>query len=510
MFHVHRELLLPWVLPVLLLLPLSRFSGADAESRHVRRHHGTPFPALASCVGCWYLGGEPSPPPPGFHPTTVGACATMAWTYGASRCSECGVTKANPAAMRRHTLTQHRHLGRNANRRLPPQQHGPDPAVGQAGAAAAARQGAEASPAASCPPTSSPSRQASAAVADAVEDGQRRPESDCDADDEALLLQLADEAALHASQQDADAPRAAAKQPLSGHEVEGLGGGAHARSSVCTEAQAEYERIGDSKRCEPAVKARPHCRPGLFNTPALRLMQAFVNEANGSGLSIKFQTMFYEMMAKWDGSADDKQPAGTPNRIKDHFSSANAFRNAVCDDLDEAVLSSGWKKCTMVQGGVRYVSFFRSALMVALEALHSAKEVQLRRDDVEVGDRRQSPMDGEAFKAHQEAIDAVTVEKAFVLGVYVYSDASLLSWSGGTFPMQGWPCLLCLCSGLVPSLSGYSGSLTPHLCRLRSELRGCFRFEYLSDAPIPHAGFAQAFFVHSLQPTTCTPFASVS
>jgi len=176
-----------------------------------------------------------------------------------------------------------------------------------------------------------------------------------------LLLQLADEAAHHASQQDADAPRAAAKQPLSGHEVEGLGGGAHARSSVCTEAQAEYERIGDSKRCEPEVKARPHCGPGLLNMPALRLMQAFVNEANGSGLSTKFQTMLYEMMAKWDGSADDKKPVGTANRIKDHFSSANAFRDAVCDDLDEAMLSAGWKKCTMVQGGVRYVSFFRSA-----------------------------------------------------------------------------------------------------------------------------------------------------
>jgi len=148
--------------------------------------------------------------------------------------------------------------------------------------------------------------------------------------------------------------------------------------------------------------------------------------------------------------------------------------------------------------------------MVALEARHNAREVQLRRDDVEVGDRRQSPIEGEAFKAHQEAIDAVTVEKASVLGVYVYSDARLLSWSGGKLPMQGWPCLLCLCSGFLPSRSGYSGSLKPHWCRLRSELRGCFGFEYLADASIPHAGFAQAFSVHSLQPLTCTPFASVS
>jgi len=263
-------------------------------------------------------------------------------------------------------------------------------------------------------------------------DGHCGSVSDCDANDEALLLQLADEAAVRASQHDGGVSHAAAKPPLGGHDVEVLGSDAHARSSVCTEAQAEYERIGDAKRCQPAVEARPHCKPGLFNTPALRLMQEFIHEANGSGLSTTFQTKFYEMMAKWDGSADDKRPTGRANKIKDHFPSANAFRNAVRDDLDEAVLSAGWKRCAMVQGGVRYVSFFRSALHVAVQALCNAQKVQLRRDNTEVGDRRESPMDGEAFKAHQDAIDNVTVEKAFVLGVYVYSDASLLSWSGGT------------------------------------------------------------------------------
>lgn len=170
-----------------------------------------------------------------------------------------------------------------------------------------------------------------------------------------------------------------------------------------------------------------------------------MHEANGSGLSTAFQTEFYQLIAAWDGStADGTQPASTPRKIKHQFPSGNAFRNAVRDDVDEAVLSAGRKKCTMVQGGVRYVSFFHSGLKVALEALRCSKKVQLRRDDVAVGNRRETPIDGEAFKVYQDAVNAVTAETEFVLGVYVYSDASSLSWSEGLF-ICSLPCFVVRC-----------------------------------------------------------------
>jgi len=371
----------------------------------------------------------------------------MGWTYGPSTCSECGVTKGNPAALRRHTLVRHRHLGRNANRRLPPQQKGPDPLLGAAGAPVAA-------PAVDLDTPLPPPPVLTATIhgepatgtdtAGAVGLCHVTPETTglYDTNADALLLQLADLAAEKASQTDPDAPSGAAKPPPSGRAAKEPGGVAHVFSSVSTEARAEYERIGDIKRCSPAVEARPHCKPGKFNTPALRLVQEFVHDANGSGLSTAFQTKLYNLIAAWDGSAaDGMQPPAVPNKIKNHFSSANAFRNAVRDDLDDAVLSAGWRKCTMLQGGVRYVSFFRSGLQVALDALRCANKVQLRRDDVAVGDRRESPIDGEAFKAHQDAVDSVTAERAFVLGAYVYSDASLLSWSGGKL-VCSLPCVL--------------------------------------------------------------------
>jgi len=135
------------------------------------------------------------------------------------------------------------------------------------------------------------------------------------------------------------------------------------------------------------------------------------------------------------GSISDAWPnraTGTPFN-KGSFKTANALRRALRDGLDEAVLQAGWKKCALTQGGVEYVTFFRSAMEVALRVLRDAGRVQLGRDAAEVGDWREHPVDGEAFQAHQDVVASIFCGKGFVLGVYLYSDATLLSWSGGTF-----------------------------------------------------------------------------
>ena len=159
------------------------------------------------------------------------------------------------------------------------------------------------------------------------------------------------------------------------------------------------------------------------------------------------------------GSLSDALKARGSPFISDVFKTANALRNALRDDIDDAVLKAGWKKCTMTQGGVKYAAFFQSAMDVALRVLRDAGRVQLRRDAAEVGDRREHPIDGEAFQAHQDAIDSISGGSGFVLGIYVYSDATLLSWSGGTIQCSvpsvmhdlyarcilGFSTALCLC-----------------------------------------------------------------
>ena len=62
----------------------------------------------------------------------------------------------------------------------------------------------------------------------------------------------------------------------------------------------------------------------------------------------------------------------------------------------------------LVQEGVQYVAFFRSALEVALLVLREADKVHLSRDAAEVGDRRERTINGEAFMAHEDVVDSIS------------------------------------------------------------------------------------------------------
>jgi len=389
-------------------------------------------------------------------------------TYGASKCVVRGVPNANMAAMQKHTLAAHQRLDQNANRRMP-RQVGPGPALGGAAVAVSSSPGEttpapvrappQADPFAGLSPVIStvidgmlhagPARHVRAKVrmtaadAPASNDGVFGEIDNCDKDDAELLLQLSEDAKAQAAQEEHNDW---GKPPQSAQSMVGDLFHVQNFSSVSTKAQAECERIGSSKRCEPAVDARPNRNPGRYNTPALQTLQTFAKNGNGSGLQTVFQNGLYHLLSKWDGSDGSSKPgAHVKNRIGDVFSSATAFRNAVCDDLDDAILASGWKKCTLLQGGVIYNTYFLSALNTALEALRNAKKEELRRDDGKVGDRRQAPVDGEEVKAYQNTIDGTAFDKAFLLSLYVYSDASLLSWSGGTCLLFSIACMLSGC-----------------------------------------------------------------
>jgi len=113
--------------------------------------------------------------------------------------------------------------------------------------------------------------------------------------------------------------------------------------------------------------------------------------------------------------------------IEGVFRSANALPNALRDGLDDAVLADGWSKCVLVQEGVQYVAFFRSALEVAIRVLGEVEKVHLSLDAAEVGDRRERTIHGEAFMAHEDVVESISSGDDVVLGIYVHSETTLLS-----------------------------------------------------------------------------------
>jgi len=245
--------------------------------------------------------------------------------------------------------------------------------------------------------------------------------------------------------------------------------------AVCATARADFERLGDALRSEPAAVLRPGAKPFLFAGRRLRALREFVAECGGSGLSTMDQTRLCKLLVlgSWQAREGEEGREGTAHRavagasgsgdpgpgsdglgggpaedtvsgsddaeqpnkygIGSVFRTATSFRNATRDDLDRSILDAGWRKVCLIEGGRPYVAFFQCALTVVVAHSAAAKRKQLRRRAETVGSRRDHPMDGEAFALHQAEIYKVTAEVAFVLGVHFYSDCTLLSRSGGTF-----------------------------------------------------------------------------
>ena len=275
-------------------------------------------------------------------------------------------------------------------------------------------------------------------------------------------------------------------------------------SSVGLHVRALYEALRDARRAEPLVHPRKRAKTGRFDTVRLRALQQFVLQVGGAGLSEKDQEFLFDFQDVWDGTkAGMAEDAGHHRTLRYTFPSVKAFKNALRDDLDAAVLDAGWYKVKLVEGGVAYEAYFRDVLQV-IRALIKKKGASIhlwsgRAGPAPPSDMRKTPMEGNAFRLCEEQVMKNREEVACVLGLHVFSDSSQLSWSGGTF--------ICFCPrGLchVPPLHIPGGSAIAStirsLCPCHQPLTGVLLFDF----------FVLLHWWDALsQPTNCTLFASV-
>jgi len=208
-------------------------------------------------------------------------------------------------------------------------------------------------------------------------------------------------------------------------------------SSLGLQVRALYEALGDARCAEPLVHLRKRARTGRFNTVRLRALQRFVLQVGGAGLSEKDEEFFYEFLDVWDGTkAGIAEDAGHHATLRYAFPSVNAFRNALRDDLDAAALNEGWQKIKLVEGGLAYEAYFRDVLQV-MRALMKKKQNSIQLwsgvgGPAPPSDKRETPMNGDAFKLCEELVMKNRDDLSCVLDLHVFSDSSQLSLSGGT------------------------------------------------------------------------------
>lgn len=208
-------------------------------------------------------------------------------------------------------------------------------------------------------------------------------------------------------------------------------------ASLSTQARAHYEKYKDTERAKPLVTARKRARPGQFNSYRLLTLQDFVNNVDGSGLSAAGKNQLFNLLDVWCRTkpgmpVDD----GHNEELRDRFKTPHAFRKALADDLDEAVLSEGWLSCNLREFGVDHEGYYRPCLPVIVSAASSGTRVHLWSGGDGVApptNMRETPLDGDAFRECEADVVARHGSRAFVAGIHVSSDCMVLSGSGGTY-----------------------------------------------------------------------------
>jgi len=217
-------------------------------------------------------------------------------------------------------------------------------------------------------------------------------------------------------------------------------------ATVAAEVRQHYEDQKDWESTVPLVKLRKGCRPRCFNSYRLRQVERFFLECGGGGLSISDQEKLYDVLDAWDRTkpgmpVDDGHFLG----IRDTFQSKTSFKNALKDDIDDAADDEGWLTADLEEGGETYQTSFRPALELGLRRLRDARKVKLWSGGSRPApptNRREGPMDGDAFRQCEAEAIKETDENSFVLGFHGFSDASRLSSSGGKLARwvgeRGW------------------------------------------------------------------------
>jgi len=199
-----------------------------------------------------------------------------------------------------------------------------------------------------------------------------------------------------------------------------------------------FEDKEDWQRSEAMVEKRKRAAPGRFDSYKLQEIERFALQTSRGGLSQRELDALYDLISVIEGTKEGMpHDEGQDVPVTHTFQSAEAFKKAVSDDLDDAVLQAGWRSCAMEEGGVKFKAFFRPALDLIL-ALLRTRTVRLWSGDdkpAPPSDQRETPMQGDAFRLCEAEVDKLPGRNC-VLGLHIFSDSCQLSWSGGMLSLS--------------------------------------------------------------------------
>jgi len=119
------------------------------------------------------------------------------------------------------------------------------------------------------------------------------------------------------------------------------------------------------------------------------------------------------------------------------FPSKSAFSAAVREEQRRVLSKLRWDETPIEVEGERYLFYSRDLLLVALDLVQSARHVQLWGEELGVGSDgsrlRSDMLDSDLFLAEELHVRRVHGSSSFALGVQIFIDEAVVSWSGAHY-----------------------------------------------------------------------------
>jgi len=214
-------------------------------------------------------------------------------------------------------------------------------------------------------------------------------------------------------------------------------------SSTAARIRAYYEDFPEASMAVHVVTAAWASRPTRFGSPALRGALRFALTAGGSGLSERDQTLYATMLRLVESEATSGTAAVCP--FSAAFPSPRSFLYAVRHETNRVLAVRRWQQVPITVGTRTYTYYFRDILQAGLDALAVATSVSFgdpanldavslhMGDDEDDARVRHGTLDSDIYLGEWQSVRCLHGADARVMGVQLYADEALVSWSGACY-----------------------------------------------------------------------------
>jgi len=249
-------------------------------------------------------------------------------------------------------------------------------------------------------------------------------------------------------------------------------------ASTAARIRAYYESLPEASKTRRLVPPEVGLRLTRFNTPLLREVLKFALSAGGPGLSQADQMWYVSVLFLAEEGAFMRQDGGrhiararrrAPPAPQEHaptaprgihpgdpsdgeggelagevggevtqsFGSRSAFVSAVREEQRRVLSKLCWDETPLEVEGGRFVFYSRDLLHVVLDLLRCAEHVQFWGEELGLAPDatrlRADMLDSDLFLAEESIVRGRHGSLAFVLGVQLFVDEAVVSWSGAHY-----------------------------------------------------------------------------